>query len=110
MHFVVTNYEILQRLELDRCTGTPICTGRYDDVADDILYQIGKIPPIYSMSAIFALKSRYAGFLHSVRRPKLLLRLWFNWHKLSVLLLMTRSPPIASSLVRNIRTAAQSSQ
>jgi len=29
-------------------------------------YDIGKIPPIYNISAIFAHKSRYANYLHGV--------------------------------------------
>jgi len=45
-------------------------------------YYIGKILPIYSISAIFAHKSRYTSFQHSVRKPKLLRLWWINANSL----------------------------
>jgi len=71
-------------------------------------YYIGKIPLIYSISAIFAHKSIYASFLHGVFEPKLPLCLWLiNANSLYCSLRHTALR--LHQVVRNIQTTPRSS-
>jgi len=71
-------------------------------------YYIVKISPIYSISAIFAHKIRYASFLYGVLISTLLLRPWlFNANSLYCFL---RGAALRlRQVVRNIQTSRQSS-
>jgi len=60
------------QLELDRCIGMPIYIGRYDDVADVSHRQ--NSANIYWQYLL--IKVLPCGSTWSVRKPKLLLRLW----------------------------------
>jgi len=59
-------------LELDRCISTPIYISRYDDVAD-VSYQQNSADKYRQYLLIKVLRCCSAS---SVRKPKLLFRLW----------------------------------
>jgi len=63
---------ILESPLLDRCIGTPTYIGRYDDVAD-VPYRQNSADIYRQYLLIKMLHCRSAW---SVRKPKLLLRLW----------------------------------
>jgi len=61
----------MTKVELDRCIGTPIYIGRYDDVADVSYRQ--NFADTYQQHLLIKVLRCYSAW--SVRKPKLLLRL-----------------------------------